>query len=580
MVAPHPASQGSGQALDLTHSQALPRTSPKTISTALVHALEDLGIQMSFGVIGGAISPFCHALNESSIQYLHFRHETGAAFSALEASLATGRPTLVFTTAGPGLTNALTGMSAARWDGGHVLLVSACTSLPHRGRAATQETGPHTLPSIGMFLSGPPFHHASILDHPAGLEPLVAELSRGFSRRDGYVAHVSLPIAIQTEKVSKTVCVPFKQRHPRVCAREVAEHYAQMLQGKKLAIWLGFGARKASKPILEFAELTSAKVIASPRGKGTFPEDHPLYVGVTGLGGDSDVDSRFAEDPPDYTLVLGTRMGESTSFWAGELTPKEAFIHIDVNPAAFGAAFPGAATHAVESDVEVFLDALLQAWTASPVCSHRRHRPPRAQVPPRQTGPVRPQVLFDTVQSEVVDKSDSIVLAESGNSFCWATHLLRFQTPGRYRVSTGFGSMGHATTGVVGAALATGKKAYAVVGDGAMLMLSEISSAVQYGAKAVWVVLNDACYLMCEQGMRVLGWEPFGTSIPRVDFATLAKAQGADGEIVRSELDLSAAFARAHRSEKPYVLDIQIDPREIAPSGKRHKNLMQQGFGE
>lgn len=537
---------------------------------------------MAFGVVGGAISSFCRALSQSSIEYLHFRHETGAAFAALEASLATRRPTVVFTTAGPGITNALTGMSAARWDGGHVLLVSACTSVPHRGRAATQETGPHTLPATGLFLPGAPFHLATILDHPSGLEPLVAELARGFARREGFVAHVSLPIAVQSEPAPRALEIPYRPTHPDVCAREVAEHYARLLHGSKLLLWTGFGARGAAREILELAEATGARVISSPRGKGVFPEDHPQYLGVTGLGGDADVDERLAADPPDYTLVLGTRMGESTSFWARELVPRRAFVHVDVNPSSFCAAFPGAVTHAVESDAGTFVRALLAAWPGVGPQSHARGpaSAPRPALAARREGLVRPQAVLAALQRHVVDRTSAIVLAESGNSFCWATNLLRFKEPGRYRVSTGFGSMGHATTGVVGAALATGAKAFAITGDGAMLMSSEISSAVQHGAKAVWVVLNDACYLMCEQGMKVLGWEPFGTRIPPVDFVAIARAQGADGLRVTSELDLDDALERALASDRPFVLDVQIDPAEIAPSGKRHRNLMQQGSGD
>ena len=85
-----------------------------SVSEALVDALQRLGVTQAFGVMGGAMAPFFRALAESEIQHFHLRHEAGAAFAALEASLATRRPVLVFTTAGPGLSNALTGMLAAR----------------------------------------------------------------------------------------------------------------------------------------------------------------------------------------------------------------------------------------------------------------------------------------------------------------------------------------------------------------------------------------------------------------------------------------------------------------------------------
>ena len=91
-----------------------PASAPTTVSTTLVDALLRLGVTHAFGVMGGAIAPFFHAVAHSAITTLHLRHETGAGFAAIEASLATRRPVLVFTTAGPGLTNALTAMAAAR----------------------------------------------------------------------------------------------------------------------------------------------------------------------------------------------------------------------------------------------------------------------------------------------------------------------------------------------------------------------------------------------------------------------------------------------------------------------------------
>ena len=195
----------------------------------------------------------------------------------------------------------------------------------------------------------------------------------------------------------------------------------------------------------------------------------------------------------------------------------------------------------------------------------------------RGSNTVRPQVLMDAVQRQVVEGSEAIVLAESGNAFFWANHLLRFGAPGRYRVSTGFGSMGHAATGAVGAAIARGGKAVALVGDGAMLMLMEVSTAVQYGAQAVWVVLNDGLYAMCDQGMRAMGWEPFGTAIPATDFVAMVRAMGGDGIRVECEVDLDEALRRAMDATGPFVVDVQIDRSESAPSGRRNRNLMQQG---
>src|SRR5262249_26706397 len=153
------------------------------------------------------------------------------------------------------------------------------------------------------------------------------------------------------------------------------------------------------------------------------------------------------------------------------------------------------------------------------------------------------------------------IITEAGNAFAWGTHHLRFDMPGRYRVSTGFGSMGHAVTGVIGMAIARKGKAFALAGDGAMLMDSEISTAVQYKIPAVWIVLNASAYGMIEQGMSALGFKPVETEIPHADFAMIARGMGAEGVRVEREEDVLPALQQAMLAEGPFVVDVVIDPK-------------------
>lgn len=554
----------------------MPASQRSTVATVLVEALARLGVRQAFGVMGGAIAPFFRAVAHSSMQALHLRHEAGAAFAAIEASLCSRHPVLVFTTAGPGLANALTGMLAARWDGAHVIFISAATSAPQRGRVATQETGAHTMAAGGLFLPGGALHYAATIEHPAQLAPTLAQLASGLARPGGFVAHLSLPIDVQNAPCEPPRALERAGLEPR-CSPALAAEHAALLSSSPPVVWLGFGARHAAGSIRALVERLGARVMCSPRAKGIFPEDHPSFLGVTGLGGHLHVDEQLALERPAYTLVLGTRMGESTSFWAPELTPTEAFLHVDADPTVFGAAYPHVATRAVVSDIGAYVEALLAALPAAPAVFGDGALPPPPPLPPRAQGLVRPQHLLRELQRVVIDGSDAWLMAESGNAFCWSTHFLRFREPGRYRVSTGFGSMGHATTGVVGAALARRGKAVALVGDGAMMMLNEVHSAVQYGADALWVVLDDACYNMCAQGMQVMGWTPFSCELPPVDFVALARAIGAGGERVSQEAEVGPALERALAARGPWVLDVVIDRSEAPPSGRRNRSLMQQG---
>ena len=546
-----------------------------SVAQALVEVLENLGVREAFGVSGGAMATLWGALSNSpSIDVLHCRHEGGAAFAATEAHFASDRPVVVFTTAGPGITNALTGLLAARDEGAKVIHLSACTSAPQRGRWAIQETSDQTIPQGGIFTSGALFNYATVLESPQQLPQIARRLALGLSQPGSFVAHISIPTAVQSSPMQTAIPQVNLSPDLPVPSQDTVAKVAQLLSQGPFAIWVGYGARGAADAILQLAERTGAAVMCSPRGKGVFPENHPQFVGVTGLGGHESVMQYMQQEKPLHTLVLGTRLGEPTSFWSEDMVPAQGFIHVDIDPKVPGVAYPFAETVPVVSDACVFVKALLEHFsdasrqTALP-------NPEREAIAPATSERVRPEILMEAIQRIIVEGSKAIVLAESGNSFTWSTHLLRFPQANRYRVSTGVGSMGHNVTGVIGAARQG--KAVAVVGDGAMLMNSEVSTAVKYQLPAVWIVLNDAHYNMCNQGMSLLGLKGADAQLPQTDFTLIARGMGADGVRVNHEADLEEALRSALASPRPIVVDVLIDPSRIAPSKGRNKSLSAQG---
>ncbi|WP_445638460.1 Thiamine pyrophosphate-binding protein [Nostoc sp. DSM 114161] len=566
--------------LNSTEQQSYSKPSrPFLVAEAVVKILENLGVEYAFGVSGGAIAPLWAALHQSSIQMLHFRHEAGAAFAATEAYFASDRPVVVFATTGPGITNVLTGLLAARWEGAKVILVSASTSAPQRGRWAIQETSRYTMPSGGIFTSGSIFHYATTLESSNELPEISRRLALGLAQPGGFVAHLSIPTNIQTSSLNISLPEVNLSRGMATVTQETIAECAQLLSEGSFAIWLGFGARGAAKEIRQLAERTGAAVMCSPRGKGIFPEDHPQFVGVTGFGGHESVLRYMHEQRPRRVLVLGTRLGEFTSFWNPLMVPCQGFVHVDIDPEIPGTAYPCAKTFAIQSDVGVFVKALLKYFPHSsgiskilPVPIFNRHA-----MKPRIGSPVRPELLMNVIQQVIVDGSNALVMAESGNSFAWVIHLLQFSTPNRYRISNGFGSMGHFVTGVVGAALARKSKAVAIVGDGAMLMNSEVNTAVKYQVPAVWIVLNDGRYNICQQGMAYLGFNDADATIPQADFVKIAQGMGAEGIRVERESDVKAALEKAIAANSPFVVDVIIDPTQIPPSESRNQSLILQG---
>ncbi len=563
-------------------SQSNARSTSISVAETVVKMLERLGVNYAFGVSGGAIAPLWATLEHSSIPVRHFRHEAGAAFAAVESYFASGRPAVVFTTMGPGITNALTGLFAARWEGAKLIFLSPATSTQQRGRWAFQETSAYTMPGEVFSTSGKLFHYATTLECGDELPEIARRLAAGLARPGGFVASLSIPITIQSSLLATSLPQISASQTLVSATTEAIAECVKLLSEGSFAIWVGFGARSAAAEICQLAERTGAAVMCSPRGKGIFPEDHSQFVGVTGFGGHDSVLTYMQAHRPLRVLVLGTRLGELTSFWNPAMVPQRGFLHVDIDPEVPGVAYPSAETVSIQSDVGVFVKALLEyfpqlsSYSTTVALPH----PERSVIEPNVDGLVRPEVLMDAIQQVIVEGSEAIVMTEAGTSFAWGTRTLRFATPGRYRVSTGFGSMGHAATGVLGAALAWNGKAVAIVGDGTMLMNNEISTAVKFQIPAVWIVLNDACYNMCHQVMPLLGFNGLDTEIPQADFVMVARGMGADGICVEKETDIQAALEKAMAATVPFVIDVAIDPTRPAPCESRIQSLISQGATE
>lgn len=555
-----------------------------TVSRLISEALVGLGVKEAFGVLGGGIAAFAEGLRRTPIRFLHTRHEAGAAFAAIEAHFAAQRPALVVVTTGPGLWNALNGAMAARMDGAKLLVISGATSGAQLGRGAVQESGPAATPA-GLTSTGPLFHLAARPESVAEVAHFLQQLALGWTRPGGFVAHLALPWSLQVQ-VLEPAAAPAPVASWITTAPAADERTLDAVLDRlagPAVLWVGHGARHAAAELRQLAEAAGLPVVCSPRSKGVFDERHPLFVGVSGAGGHASVPAFFAEQRPATALVLGTRLGEVTSFLSGATTPRAGWIHVDLDPTAFAAAFPGVPGLGVVAEVRGFLAALHARATATGFYQRRapERELPRAATPPllpRLAGDVRPAYVMQVLQELVVDGSDALVMSEAGNSFTWCNYALRFSTPGRYRTSAAWGSMGHFTAGCLGAAMATGRRCVAVVGDGAMLMNNEINTAVAYRADVIWLVLNDAQLGLNEHGMRALGMAPVETQLPRTDFAAFARSQGAAAFTADTEPELAGAIARAMATSGPVVVDVRVDRGVPSPIlALRIKSLSSQG---
>ena len=312
------------------------------VAAAVATVLHELGVKWAFGVCGGAIARMWAALLESPIEVVHCRHEGGAGFAAIEASVLGGRSRgALHDDLSPGLTNAVTALTAARVEGAKLVLLSPRTSAALRGRTNVQETSAYDEPLSGLFTRGLLFDLAVALESPEEIEQVAARLAAGFARPGGYVAHLVLSVALQGAPCPNVPERPQLVVAPAGPTPDAVTRAAALLDAGPFAVWLGAGARAATTEVRELVARTGVPVICSPRAKGVVPDDHPQFVGVTGIGMDLDAPTRLVADHGiQRTLVLGSRLGEQTSGWDTSLVPPDGFVHVDIDPYVPGTAFP------------------------------------------------------------------------------------------------------------------------------------------------------------------------------------------------------------------------------------------------
>ncbi len=548
-------------------------------SRAIIHFLESIGVQCAFGITGGPIARFSSELSESRIQTLHCRHETGAAFAALEASMASKKPVLLFVTTGPGLTNALTGIISAKSEGAKLIVVSGYTPPSQRGRYPAQNTTSDSF-AQGILSCPEIFDFSILLDHPEDIPRAFARIEQGFQRPNGFIANISLPPSMQ----SMVIDLKFTHRPNRITLPPEAslaqiKQCVDILSAGPFAIWAGHGARHAWQEIRSFVETTGAGLMCTPRGKGILPSKHPNFIGMTGLGCDPSIESYFSKQPVETLLVLGSKLGEASSFWSTDFLPRKQIIHVDLNPEAFVAAYPNIDTLGIEAEISAFVLALAQEWQSRSIQRSNNEAFNTFEALELQAleGPVRPSFLMQALQQEIIDKTDASILVDVGNAFSFSNRYLNFSKPGRYRVQFEVGSMGCASAGVIGAALGHNAQAFAVVGDGAMLMYNEINTAAQYHLPCVWVVLNDARYGMVAQGLEAMKQTDTLSEFPQCNFAQIARAMGAEALEVNSERQLADALKSSIGKSGPFLIDVQIERSEKAPAAKRFISLSEHG---
>lgn len=538
----------------------------ETAAHALIDALIDHGIDTVFGLPGGGnIAFYDAAIDRPALRVITSRHESGAVFAAMGYARLTGRPAAVVVTAGPGLTNALTGLAAAHCEDVPVVLIAGDVPGANAGRFAFQDGSAAGLDVLS--LTRPLCRWSARVERGQGIDGLVHMAVReACGTRPGPV-FLSVPLDVWRAPYRRTT-FHFSQAATLVPPRDGCQRAAHLLsEAKRPLIILGAGARydRATDFAVALAERTGAMATATSHGKGAFPERHRHYLGVLGLAGHSEVLEYLKT--ADVTLVVGSRLGDlSTNGWSGSVAPSRALIHADREPAPVGRNY--ATDVAIIGDAAEVLEAIIEALPTETL-----RRPPVAaglsptqgEQTPQPTAPIKPQWLMGALSRGL--PANTIFTVDCGEHSCFAVHHLRVDRPDRFHHFAGLGSMGSGFCSAVGMKVARpNQPVVAIVGDGGFAMHSgELLTCVDAGIPVMWVVLNDGRFRMVDAGFRqIFGRIPAELPHTMADLAGIATACGAVGITVRNLDELGPGRLHALLAlRRPIVLDVRIDPEEF-----------------
>ena len=577
-------------------SSAAPHAPPAeetlTCVGLLLEYLKGEGVRTVFGIPGGPITPLFDALHrDRSVRLVSTRHEAGAAFMALGYARVTGRLGVCLLTTGPGTTNALTGVAAAKADSLPVLALSAQVATAAFGKGSLQDSTYDRGDVVEMFR---PFTKLSaMLANPANLGMLVRQALRAaLTGRRGPV-HLNVPTDFMRRRVALDLQRPDQYRPTcRTFDREaVKDAAARLLAARRPAVLAGHGVNLAgaAPELRELAELLSLPVATTPKGKGAFPEGHPLSLRVFGLASSPWSEEYLLSGGVDVLLVLGSSLHEiSTQGWEARLKPSGSLIQQDVDPSVVARNYP--------VDVALVGDA---KTTLRELVFHIRRLLERGEHPPRRVDgslaalkarlpavhdpermadlstPLKPQRVMAELNASL--PQDALVFVDSGNNTLWALHYLDAVGTRAFIHNWGeFGAMGFGVAASIGGKVgAPERPVVALVGDGSFGMNGmEVSTAVTYGIPVVWVVLNDARYNAVHHGQTLqYGGRTMGTEFARMDLVRVAEGLGAAGRRVTRPGELGPALAEALASGRPTVLDVWLDADEVPPIHSRVASL-------
>ncbi|HEV7772571.1 MAG TPA: biosynthetic-type acetolactate synthase large subunit [Conexibacter sp.] len=552
---------------------------------ALMECLKAEGVEVVFGLPGGANLPTYDAFYDAGIRHILVRHEAGGGHAAEGYAKATGKVGVSFGTSGPGATNLVTAITDAMMDSVPVVFITGQVRTELIGTDGFQEAD-----ILGMTL--PVVKHSFMIQHPLEIPrtiheafhiartgrpgPVLVDIPQDLSRADipyEPVTDVHLPGYQPTTEGN--------QKQIRLAAKAMAN-------ARRPVIYAGGGVvnANASAELRDLATSDRFPVTCTLMGLGAFPAPHEQWLGMLGMHGTRA--ANYAMDEADLIVGIGVRFDDRITGKLSEFAPRAKFIHIDVDPAEISKNVP--AHIPIVGDAKNVLARLVTEYRALGADRSRledwwqRIEGWHAQYPLRYEdtadSEIRPQRAIQAVFEAT--GGEAIVTSDVGQHQMWTAQYYDFPEPRRWINSGGLGTMGFGVPAAMGAAVGCpDRTVVCIAGDGSVQMnAQELATCAQNGIPIKVVIVNNG-YLGMVRQWQELFWDKRYSQVDMgsyPDFVKLAEAYGATGIRLTDKATLVDDLKAAIATEGPVVVDVRVTAEEnvypMIPAGQAARDMV------
>ena len=574
---PEPVHKGNGVSDAAKPLVKTPRTvAPQQLTgaQAVIRSLEELDVEVIFGIPGGAVLPVHDPLFDSQkLRHVLVRHEQGAGHAASGYAHATGKVGVMMATSGPGATNLVTPLADAQMDS---IPVVAITGQVGRGLIGTDAFQEADISGITMPITK---HNFLVRDGNDIARVMAEAFHIAKSGRPGAVL-VDIPKDVLQGQCTfswpPVMDLPGYKPNTKPHSRQVREAAKLIAAARKPVLYVGGGVIRgeATQQLMDLAELTGIPVVTTLMARGAFPDSHPQNLGMPGMHGT--VAAVAALQKSDLLIALGTRFDDRVTGKLDSLAPEAKVIHADIDPAEIGK--NRNADVPIVGDVKAVIGDLIEALRHYGVgagsikidkwweyLSATRSTYPLSYGP-QSDGSLSPEYVIETLGR--IAGPEALYVAGVGQHQMWAAQFISYENPRTWLNSGGLGTMGFAIPAAMGAKFARPEaEVWAIDGDGCFQMTNqELATCTVEGAPIKVAIINNGNLGMVRQWQTLFYEERYsqtglgthgGERVP--DFVKLAEAYGCVGLRCERAEDVEDVINQARAiNDRPVVIDFIV----------------------